>query len=85
MRARTDRPRLRRWIAAGTAALLVAAGAVVTTDVPAYALVVGVPARRIGWVGRAGARLVREGDRWRCPTTGSVYQEHDEILSEVDE
>jgi acetyltransferase-like isoleucine patch superfamily enzyme len=35
---------------------LVAAGAVVTKDVPDFALVVGVPARRIGWVGRAGAR-----------------------------
>ncbi|MDN6567101.1 MAG: N-acetyltransferase, partial [Actinomyces sp.] len=35
----------------------VAAGAVVTHDVPAFALVAGVPARRIGWVGRAGVRL----------------------------
>src|SRR5688572_11541611 len=36
---------------------MVAAGAVVTSDVPAHALVVGVPARRIGWVSRAGNRL----------------------------
>ena len=36
---------------------LVAAGAVVTTDVADFALVAGVPARRIGWVGRAGRRL----------------------------
>lgn len=36
----------------------VAAGAVVTADVPDYALMVGVPARRVGWVGRAGLRLV---------------------------
>lgn len=64
---------------------LVAAGAVVTKDVAPFALVAGVPARRIGWVGRAGARLVRDGDRWRCPQTGSWYQEHDETLSEVDE
>src|SRR5215472_17279150 len=37
---------------------LVAAGAVVTRDVPDFALVVGAPARQIGWVGRAGRRLV---------------------------
>ncbi len=35
----------------------VAAGAVVTHDVPAFGLVMGVPARRVGWVGRAGVRL----------------------------
>src|SRR3954465_6224698 len=40
---------------------LVAAGAVVTEDVPDFALVAGVPARRIGWVGRAGVRLVGRG------------------------
>lgn len=55
---------------------LVAAGAVVTTDVPGFALVAGMPARRIGWVGRAGARLAADGvDRWRCPQTGERYQE----------
>lgn len=55
---------------------LVAAGAVVTKDVPDFALVAGVPARRIGWVGRAGERLASEGDgEWRCPRTGEVYHE----------
>ena len=62
---------------------LVAAGAVVAADVPAFALVVGVPARRIGWVGRAGVRLEETGPgRWRCPRTGETYVEHDEQLEE---
>jgi len=55
---------------------LVAAGAVVTADVPDYALVAGMPARRIGWVGHAGSRLVADGaGSWRCPETGEMYQE----------
>lgn len=63
---------------------LVAAGAVVTSDVPDFALVAGVPARRIGWVGRAGARLVEAGDgRWRCPRTGEEYVEREGLLSEA--
>jgi UDP-2-acetamido-3-amino-2,3-dideoxy-glucuronate N-acetyltransferase len=56
---------------------LVAAGSVVTRDVPDYGLVAGVPARRIGWVGRAGRRLEpgeAEG-RWVCPVTGEVFVE----------
>jgi UDP-2-acetamido-3-amino-2,3-dideoxy-glucuronate N-acetyltransferase len=62
----------------------VAAGAVVTADVPDFALVAGVPARRIRWVGRAGVPLERVGpDRWRCPTTGDEFTEADGVLSEA--
>ncbi|MDO5720495.1 MAG: DapH/DapD/GlmU-related protein [Actinomycetaceae bacterium] len=54
----------------------VAAGAVVTKDVPAFALMAGVPARRIGWVGHAGVRLLPVEDSrtlFECPETGRRY------------
>ncbi len=50
----------------------VAAGAVVTRDVPAFALVAGNPARRIGWVSRSGERL---GPDLTCPRTQERYHE----------
>jgi acetyltransferase-like isoleucine patch superfamily enzyme len=62
---------------------LVAAGSVVTKDVPDYALVVGVPARRIGWVGRAGRPLEADGDFWVCPASGDRYREQDGLLTPV--
>lgn len=54
---------------------MVAAGATVVKDVPDFALVVGVPARRIGWVGRAGVPLQESGDGWVCPQTGARYKQ----------
>lgn len=60
----------------------VAAGAVVVSDVADFALVAGVPARRIGWVGRAGRSLHDEGQgHFRCPATGEGYREADGVLA----
>ena len=55
----------------------VGAGAVVSRDVPAFALVVGVPARRIGWMSRHGERLKLPASGQggaSCPATGERYR-----------
>ena len=49
----------------------IAAGAVVTKPVPAYALMAGTPAKRIGWMSKAGGRL---GDDLICPIEGAAYR-----------
>jgi len=52
---------------------LVAAGAVVTRDVPAFAQILGQPARRVAWVSRQGLPLDFRDGTARCPGTGEVY------------
>ena len=59
----------------------IAAGAVVTKSVPAYALMAGTPAKRIGWISKAGGRL---GDDLICPISGTAYQQiAPNILEEI--
>lgn len=62
---------------------MVAAGAVVTKDVKPFSLVRGVPARHVGWVGRAGHPLLPGEGLFRCPQTGEEYREEDGALAMV--
>ncbi len=57
-----------------------AASAVATHDVPNFALMMGVPAKRVGWVSKAGERL---GPQLVCPRDGSRYRQvTDDFLEE---
>ncbi|MCB0918255.1 MAG: N-acetyltransferase [Actinobacteria bacterium] len=64
---------------------MIAAGSTVIRDVPAFALVAGAPARRIGWIGRNGHRLEQiDTYTWECPATGARYSQDGEVLTELE-
>jgi acetyltransferase-like isoleucine patch superfamily enzyme len=63
---------------------LIGAGAVVTKDIPDFALVVGNPAHQIGWVGHGGVRLLQKSDSiFECPKTFKLYEVRNGLMAEV--
>ena len=60
----------------------IGAGAVVAQDVPAFALMVGVPARRVGWMCQCGERLPG-GGAGRCTLCGSTYMSSEGIVRQL--
>lgn len=62
----------------------VGAGAVVTTDVPAYGLMLGLPARRVGWMCQCGERLPVAGGVAACARCGATYAEAGGLLRAID-
>ena len=62
----------------------IGAGAVVRSDVPAYALMVGVPARRVGWMCQCGVRLQLQDGRASCAACGATYREQEGVLRQID-
>jgi UDP-2-acetamido-3-amino-2,3-dideoxy-glucuronate N-acetyltransferase len=62
----------------------IGAGAVVRSDVPAFALMVGVPARRVGWMCRCGVRVQLRDGSATCLACGSAYREREGVLHLID-
>jgi UDP-2-acetamido-3-amino-2,3-dideoxy-glucuronate N-acetyltransferase len=62
----------------------IGAGAVVRSDVPPFALMVGVPARRVGWMCQCGIRLQSREGRAACSVCGASYRDAEGLLSLID-
>ena len=63
----------------------IGAGAVINKDVPDYALIVGNPGRRIGWMSRVGERLNFNKGKAICPTTGEEYSLKDDQVTLIED
>jgi UDP-2-acetamido-3-amino-2,3-dideoxy-glucuronate N-acetyltransferase len=62
----------------------IGAGAVVRSDVPDFALMVGVPARRVGWMCQCGVKLQLRDGHACCPACGAGYRETEGLLRLID-
>jgi UDP-2-acetamido-3-amino-2,3-dideoxy-glucuronate N-acetyltransferase len=62
----------------------IGAGAVVRGEVPAFALMVGVPARQVGWMCQCGVRLRLHNGSGTCIACGAVYREEGGVLRMID-
>jgi serine acetyltransferase len=60
----------------------IGAGTVVTKDIPAYGLVIGVPGRRVGWMCKCGIRLPDSGEG-TCKSCGERYKSHGNSIERV--